>query len=203
MAAISAHLQTLVPARPRSLKYRTGCEVCTLLSPRDGGAHSYTDGLGTFGAHGHQRRCARLCSSPIRLRNGVRSAPGTAPSAPPIAARIGCKRIRSVQPSTVTASSEAATRVLPHERERATFGLAPDSAAVGPTPSGARTPGDPSQCFGHEDAMVVFTIIGKWWTRCKPKTGIQGPRALGKPSRPGKSSTTAIRPKVERSQSFM
>ena len=67
-------------------------------------------------------------------------------------------------------------RVLPHERERTTFGLPPDAAAVGTTPRVARTPGAPSQFFGHKDTIGIFTIVSKRWTRCKPKTGIQGTR---------------------------
>src|SRR5262245_54895511 len=50
------------------------------------------------------------------------------------------------------------------------------SAAVGTTPRVARTPGAPSQFFAHKDAIGICTIVGKRWTRCKPKTGIQGTR---------------------------
>jgi hypothetical protein len=68
-----------------------------------------------------------------------------------------------------------AKRVLPHERERTTFGLVLDTAAVGTTPRVARTPGAPSQFFGHKDTIGIFAIGSKRWTRYKPKTGIQGP----------------------------
>src|SRR5262245_36139586 len=55
--------------------------------------------------------------------------------------------------------------------ERVSLGLYhPWACAMTPW---AGNPDDPSQFFGHKDTISIFTIVGKRWTRGKPKTGIQ------------------------------